>query len=171
MAERRAIPGWEGYEGDEAGVIWSCRTWGRVGSSWHRLKPGSTGHYLFVYLCRGIGSKPKMMYVHHLVLLAFRGECPPGQEAVHLNDVQTDNRLENLEWGTHKRNCELRRQNGRDKLGEQRRNTKLSAKQVQWVRTNSGVVPQTSMASKLGVSLSTVNDIIRNRTWKHLPKE
>ena len=38
--------------------------------------------------------------VHILVLEAFKGPCPPGHQARHLNDVGSDNRVDNLEWGT-----------------------------------------------------------------------
>lgn len=38
--------------------------------------------------------------VHRLVLIAFVGQCPNGMEARHLNGNPTDNRLENLVWGT-----------------------------------------------------------------------
>ena len=42
--------------------------------------------------------------VHRLVLMAFRGYPPPGTECRHLNGIRTDNRLENLAWGTHSEN-------------------------------------------------------------------
>ena len=43
--------------------------------------------------------------VHRLVLLAFVGEPPPGRPyACHRNDVGSDNRLENLYWGSPQQN-------------------------------------------------------------------
>ena len=43
--------------------------------------------------------------VHSLVLLAYVGECPEEQEALHFNDNPTDNRWpENLGYGTHPEN-------------------------------------------------------------------
>jgi hypothetical protein len=39
-------------------------------------------------------------YVHRLVLEAFVGQCPPGMQCRHLNGDPSDNRLENLRWGT-----------------------------------------------------------------------
>jgi hypothetical protein len=38
--------------------------------------------------------------IHRLVLTAFVGPCPPGMECCHNNGDFTDNRLENLRWGT-----------------------------------------------------------------------
>ena len=44
-------------------------------------------------------------YLHHWVLTAFVGAKPfKGALARHKNDVPTDNRLENLEWGTRSQN-------------------------------------------------------------------
>ena len=59
-------------------------------------KAGHVSVHLGKY-CRGIP-------VHQLVMLAFRGWPPPGMEAMHLNGNPTDNRLENLQYGTHSRN-------------------------------------------------------------------
>lgn len=42
--------------------------------------------------------------VHRLVALAFIGEPTPGQVVNHINEVRTDNCLENLEWVTQKQN-------------------------------------------------------------------
>src|SRR5258708_5323391 len=42
--------------------------------------------------------------VHYIVLRAFRGERPEGMVCRHLNDVKTDNRLENLAYGTRAQN-------------------------------------------------------------------
>lgn len=43
-------------------------------------------------------------YVHQLVATAFIGPRPAGQETRHLNDVNTDNRPENLRYGTRREN-------------------------------------------------------------------
>jgi hypothetical protein len=42
--------------------------------------------------------------VHKLVLLAFVGPAPEGQECLHKNGDSSDNRLENLRWGTRSDN-------------------------------------------------------------------
>ena len=43
-------------------------------------------------------------YVHKLVIEAFLGPTPKGQLVRHLNGVSTDNRIENLAFGTAKDN-------------------------------------------------------------------
>ena len=51
------------------------------------------------------GSKQRIRdYLHTWVLTAFVGPRPPGGVARHLNDVRTDNRLENLVWGSRSDN-------------------------------------------------------------------
>lgn len=82
----------------------------RVGLRGRVLRPwaGSSG-YLQVYL-----SNRNVMLVHHLVLEAFVGPRPGGQEARHLNGKMHDNRATNLEWATHSVNIVDRIKHGTD---------------------------------------------------------
>lgn len=50
--------------------------------------------------------------VHTLVLEAFIGPRPPGQEACHADDVGTNNVLTNLRWGTRSDNIKDQIRNG-----------------------------------------------------------
>ncbi|WP_052459590.1 HNH endonuclease [Tessaracoccus massiliensis] len=52
-------------------------------------------------------------YVHRLVLEAFIGPCPAGHECCHRNDDPSDNRVENLYWGTRADNMLDRVANGK----------------------------------------------------------
>ena len=56
----------------------------------------------------------KKELVHRLVLLVFSGYPEENQEGRHLNDVKTDNRLENLRWGSRTENLMDRQANGID---------------------------------------------------------
>ena len=47
-------------------------------------------------------------YIHRLVLEAFIGPCPVDMEACHRDDDKTNNRLDNLFWGTHQENLSSR---------------------------------------------------------------
>lgn len=42
--------------------------------------------------------------IHQLVLLAFHGPCPPGEESLHKNHTPADNRTTNLKYGTRREN-------------------------------------------------------------------
>jgi hypothetical protein len=59
-----------------------------------------------------IGGANKIMHVHRMVLEAFVGPCPEGMQALHDNDVKSDNRLSNLAWGTPSQNGYDRYRNG-----------------------------------------------------------
>lgn len=104
----RPVPGYEGrYEVSDAGRVRSCgfysgnrwgtRTWrpGRI----RKLVPSDTGH-LTVELVDADGARCTVK-VHRLVLLAFVGEAPHGKPyGLHGDDDPTNNRVENLRWGT-----------------------------------------------------------------------
>lgn len=100
--EWRPIPGHDGYEASSLGRVRSPRRvlkpWGSNNKIGH-LKVGLDGG--------------KRMWVHRAVLLAFVGPCPPGLEVRHLNGEPTDNRVENLRYGTHAENMQDMAAHGR----------------------------------------------------------
>ncbi len=55
----------------------------------------------------------RMRTVHSLVALAFHGPRPEGLEVRHLNGDPTDNRPENLRYGTHAENMQDKVAHGR----------------------------------------------------------
>ena len=73
---------------------------GRKRSTKGRMLKGSKREsgYRHVILYQGDSRKTKL--VHRLVLEAFVGPAPKGMACRHLNGDPTDNRLENLAWGT-----------------------------------------------------------------------
>lgn len=77
----------------------------------HPLRPSLRTGYHLVGLSRN--SKRDNRFVHHLVLLTFVGERPEGQEALHYNDIRTDNRLSNLSYGTRSDNTRDQVRNGK----------------------------------------------------------
>lgn len=74
-------------------------------------KTGGNGRYHCVVLCVNNIKHPKL--VHCLVLEAFSGPRPPGQQARHFPDRNTDNNnANNLIWGTVAQNADDRRVHG-----------------------------------------------------------
>ena len=53
----------------------------------------------------------KSIYTHVLIAFVFLGPCPPGYEVNHKNLDKTDNRIQNLEYVTHKENIRHARAN------------------------------------------------------------
>jgi len=106
----KQIPGWPKYEVSNMGRIKS-RT-----KEWKKEK--------FLITKRGSVTLSKEKYtklfpVAYFVLLAFKGP-PPGKcgngkgqyLARHLNDIRSNNNIENLAWGTHKDNHDDAKRNG-----------------------------------------------------------
>lgn len=106
------------------------------------------GHLSVVLEHGGIG-KP----VHQLILKTFVGDPPDGMEVLHNNGNPTDNRLENLRYGTRTENIlDTYRQRGRWR--------KLSVEDVQAIRFSlySGI-RGVDLANEFGVSQTTISKI------------
>lgn len=53
------------------------------------------------------GKKQTRMLVHVIVMLAFEGPCPSGNEVLHENHLPFDNRKSNLSYGTRSENIKM----------------------------------------------------------------
>jgi hypothetical protein len=110
----RGVVGYEGlYQVSDLGRVRSLDRWVKRrtnnGGWWRQFIPGKVLKsesprcvYLGVTL-RKNGST-KWFRIHRLVLGAFVGPCPEGMEGRHLDDCPTNNRLDNLAWGTRREN-------------------------------------------------------------------
>ncbi|MBZ4580992.1 NUMOD4 motif-containing HNH endonuclease [Mycobacterium avium] len=106
----KPIPGYEGlYEVSDEGEVRSLERVVEHGYSGTKTIPARVmrqkidkGGYRRVGLRRD--GKQRWLGVHRLVLAAFVGECPEGQEVCHGNGNRADNRLENLRYGTRSEN-------------------------------------------------------------------
>ena len=117
--EWRPIPSVDGYEASSKGRIRSVdrviQCGGSSGSKTMRvkgriLKPSSSPKD--EYLRLSLGRTHRNKTVHRLVCEAFHGEPAEWQVARHLNDIRSDNRAENLSWGTDSDNMLDARRNG-----------------------------------------------------------
>ena len=104
------IPNYEGYQVSNLGRVKSLKRFRKgendclVSVKERILKPQTNyiGYYQ-VDLCKQ--SIVKCYYVHRLVYEAFNGPIPEGLQVNHINEIKTDNRLENLNLLTPKENC------------------------------------------------------------------
>lgn len=90
----KSVKGYEDYEVSDLGNVRSLNYYrsGKV----RELKPTLYNNgYLHVNLWKN--GKMKKFYIHRLVYEAFRGAIPKGLTVDHVNNVKTDNRLENLQ--------------------------------------------------------------------------
>ena len=66
--------------------------------------PMNTGYRV---VCLSLNNKNKVLYVHQLVAMAFLNHTPNGYNGLivdHINNIKTDNRLENLQLISNREN-------------------------------------------------------------------
>ncbi len=116
------IPGYEGlYQASQLGRVKSLERTilrrgyahklnGRIMSLSNRRKDGTS--YLTVGLCKD--ANPKNFLVHVLIAITFLNYKPDAHNYVvdHKNDIKTDNRAENLQVLTHRRNVTKKKYRG-----------------------------------------------------------
>lgn len=121
--------------------------------------PNSDGYRLVWY---GPRVNCKSVKVHTLVCTAFHGPRPsPDHEVCHLNDNRSDNRAENLAWGT-------KEDNAKDRVINSRHNwARLTWGQVDEIRERyaPGTVTYRALADEYGVSLNTIIRIVKRQTF------
>lgn len=101
MSGERWLPvvGFEGlYEVSDLGRVRSLRTDRVLSTEMNHLRGG------YVRVKFSINRKWHRSLVHRLVLEAFVGPLPEGMVTRHLNGEPTDNRLENIVYGTQSEN-------------------------------------------------------------------
>lgn len=125
--------------------------------------------YYVVALFNKYGRKTKK--VHRLVALAFVSN-PQNKETVnHINGIKTDNRVLNLEWSTSKENTEHANNTGLTNIkGENHVNSVTNEKTVLALRKKRKEDGTTyiNLAKEFNLTVSTVADILKRRTWKHI---
>lgn len=169
---RKPIDGFDGYEVDSDGAVWSRRLairGGRIGNTPRKLNPVLRRGYERVGLRRS--GRIHWRSVHRLVLEAFVGPCPTGMEALHGPDPsKRNNQLCNLRWGTPKENGADSRIHGTSAKGSRKPDAKLSESDIPVIRAlvSSGE-SRRSVARKFGVSHVVVNGIISGKLWSHVP--
>ncbi len=159
------------YRVGDDGSVWSRCGWrSRIGKKWRILKkstwsnPSYPGRY--PYKVVGIGGK--VIKVSTIVMTAFRGERPAGMECLHKNGIHDDDRLENLEWGTHERNCRDRIRHGTQNRGSGVSGSRLTELQIPDIRSRLSKVDSHESISKIfNVSRETITYISLGKTWTH----
>jgi hypothetical protein len=105
--------------------------------------------------------------VHRLVAEAFIGPCPEGHIVCHGPGGALDNRLENISYGTHSKNCgEDKRRDGTVSRGERNGSSRLIEAQVIEVkrRTLAGE-SRASISRSFGVTPEAISNIATGHTW------
>lgn len=127
MEEWRPVPGHEGhYEVSSEGRVRSLDRrvahprHGAINVKGKPLAQRLDRHgYKIVNLWRDGVMKARK--VHQIVLEAFVGPRPEGIEVMHADDDRTNNRLENLSYGTRQENARQMAERGRRRGGAQKK--------------------------------------------------
>src|SRR5882672_3680929 len=137
----KQIPGFSNYEISENGDLRASMLKDHSGKVGGRKKPGvllkptlaATG-YLIVTITHDDG-KIKYTSINRLVALAFYGEPPtPKHQALHWDDVRSNNHYKNIRWGTCKDNAADCVRNGHRPSGSKNNLAKLTPSQVRQMR-------------------------------------
>ena len=102
MPDFMPVVGYEGlYEVGKDGSVWSLK-YNHTGQRRELRATPNKAVYLKVNLYKD--GKGKTRPVHQLVLNAFLPKPSEDLEILHINSTASDNRLENLAWGSHVEN-------------------------------------------------------------------
>ncbi|ADL50541.1 HNH endonuclease [Clostridium cellulovorans] len=165
----KAIPGYHGYYATEDAQIISIRS-GTERILSQRMHKG----YLHVQIRKGIGRDTKVKVpVHQLVLATFKGQRKSNELVCrHLNGNPLDNRIENLEWGTVKDNCNDSIRHGTAaclRQGEKHPCSKIKNSTVVEIKhlINEGLSNR-AIADMFSLKTYNINDIRAGKAWSHL---
>jgi hypothetical protein len=114
----------------------------------------------------------KQYSVHRLVLETFIGPRPEGMEGCHNDGNGSNNFLENLRYDTHENNMRDRIKHKTNNPGSKCNFSKLIESNISGIRKlHIEGKSDTEIAKIYGVGRMTINDIINNKTWKHVKEE
>lgn len=109
--------------------------------------------------------------IHQAIWIFFNGGFPEWLEINHKDGNKGNNRLENLELVSHAENMDHASRAGliQDR-GESHPKAKLNSSKVKNIRDEYATGTHTlgTLASKYGVSDSTISNIVLRITWRHL---
>jgi len=158
----KPIPGHEGYHVSNMGRVWGPKFAPKAGAI------NSRGYRSITLVVRGY---KRGVRIHQLVMLAFVGPCPKGQEVNHINGIKADNRLENLEYVTRSENIRHAYRIGlkQHKKGSLNGCAKLDERDVIAIRLLCDAGFDSSyIGRKFGVSHRTIHLIRKNQAWTHV---
>ncbi len=149
------------------------KIWSKALNRLTNARKDKSGYYVF-NVAEENGNRHKIR-LHRLVLMTFDRKPKRGEIGRHLNDIKSDNRIENLEWGTHQDNVDDMMRNDTVARGEDVYTAKLTEKIVK--RLMKEYKPNMNADEfafkfiekhKLEVSTRTILSVLRGKYWTHV---
>lgn len=161
----RPAPSFPGFFAAADGRIFRSTPTGELVTA--TVLPDEPGRYLRVNVPTAERARRRVR-VHTIVADAFLPPRPfPAAVVRHLNDDKLDNRADNLAWGSHGQNLRDAVENGRRAAG---RSKCLDHVTVYRIRALAAVgVSVRAAARRVGLPEQTVGDVVRGRTYRHVP--
>lgn len=158
------IPGYPGYKiGDRGTVISYSQKVPRVLKPWRNQSRNWEIHLYrgVTRICHSVG---------RLVLLTFVGPPPEGMECCHGPRGRSCHHLDNLSWGTRKKNVMDMLRDGTLPQGERNGQAKLTEEAVRSIREEYalGGISQRELGRKHGVTNSVISYVVNRKIWKHV---
>ena len=161
----RPVPGFPGYYADWFGGIWSARFRGVL----REMKTRKLSGYPYMSLHLMKQGKKKLMRVHKVVILAYKGESPvEGLFCCHADGNSFNNKPSNLYWGTRERNTQDTVDHGVQK-GERNPNSVLTEDVVREIRAmHANGISSEWLAQKYKTTRQTISAAVFKRRWGHV---
>lgn len=162
----KTLEDYPGYFFGEMGNILSTRK--------NRIFLIKTNLNKYGYVTCGLTDKNKKLKnltVHRLIAKSWLPNDKNYPVVLHLNDIKSDNRVENLRWGSHKENTRMAMDKGLMNYGESVNTCKLSEKEVLEIYNlyeDGHTRPQ--LAIKYKVTWGTIDRIVKKKGWKNILK-
>lgn len=112
----------------------------------------------------------KLVLAHRVSWEMHHGEIPDGLCVCHRCDVPACVRPNHLFLGTHADNMQDCASKSRNHHGESHFFAKMTPDLVREIRTRyaNGGISQSTLAKEYGLFQTTVSELIRHKTWKHV---
>jgi hypothetical protein len=142
-----------------------------VAAAWDRDEclafPYSIGsHGYGQFSAKRLSKQP--LLAHRYICKKAHGSPPEGEfmAAAHSCGNRICVNPRHLRWATYAENEDDKREHGRMQIGERHAMAKLSRSDVISIRGTTGL--NKDIATQFGVTKSTIGDIKRRRSWKHI---